>query len=87
MRLRFYYTLGCHLCELAEAMLLAGKNASSIVVEEIDIGDSDALIERYGVRIPVVQRLDNGAELDWPFDAARLGSFLVSDPQASETSE
>lgn len=83
MRLRFYYTLGCHLCELAEAMLLAEQTRFQLAIDAVDIGDSDALIERYGVRIPVVQRLDNGSELAWPFDVAGLRAFFVSDPQAS----
>jgi hypothetical protein len=33
------------------------------------------LLERYGVRIPVV-RDDQGRELGWPFDTAQLTAFL-----------
>ncbi|MGB5062546.1 MAG: glutaredoxin family protein, partial [Candidatus Competibacter sp.] len=33
-------------------------------------------LERYGVRIPVLRRLDTGNELDWPFDAAGVRCLL-----------
>lgn len=67
-----YGTAGCHLCEQARALLRqAGMRAT-----ETDIATDDALLERYGVRIPVLARAD-GAELDWPFDAATLARFLA----------
>ena len=31
---------------------------------------------RYGERIPVLRREDTGAELDWPFTAGSVASFL-----------
>lgn len=76
MRVRLYHTLGCHLCELAEAMLLAETKSHHLQLELQDIAENDALIEHYGVRIPVVQRLDSGAELSWPFAQETLQSFL-----------
>jgi hypothetical protein len=75
MKVRFYYTLGCHLCDLAEAMLV-NECGNGVSYESFEIADSDALLERYGVRIPVVQRACDGAELDWPFDASALRRFL-----------
>jgi len=33
-------------------------------------------MERYQLRIPVLQRVDSGAELDWPFDLASLMAWL-----------
>ena len=47
-------------------------DAAGIVVEHKDISADEALLEKYGERIPVVRRTDNGAELDWPFDEAAL---------------
>lgn len=70
-----YGTDGCHLCELAEALLapLLGSHSCEL----IDIVDSDALMERYGVRIPVLVRAADGAELGWPFAEGELREFLA----------
>lgn len=67
-----YGTAGCHLCEQAGALL----RQAGVQATETDIADDEALLERYGVRIPVLARAD-GAELDWPFDAAALARFLA----------
>ena len=67
-----YTTLGCHLCEHAEAIL----DAAQIPFTGIDIAEDLALLERYGVRIPVV-RDHQGRELGWPFDGAQLIAFLA----------
>lgn len=71
-----YGTLGCHLCDEAEALLIPLITADCSI-ECIDIGDSDALIERYGESIPVLRRVRDEAELCWPFDAVRAQSFLL----------
>lgn len=68
-------TLGCHLCEVAEAGLLPLVE-HGLLVELIDIGESAALVDDYGLRIPVLRRVDTGAELDWPFDAEQVVVFL-----------
>lgn len=70
-----YGTLGCHLCEQAEALLTSVVSGDDIV-ECVDISDSDALLERYSMAIPVLHRLGDAAELRWPFDAARARQFL-----------
>ncbi|TGD73578.1 glutaredoxin family protein [Mangrovimicrobium sediminis] len=66
-----YGTSACHLCEEAEALLLDLGAA----YRKVDISETDELFQRYGVRIPVVQRAD-GEELGWPFDAVRLAWFV-----------
>lgn len=66
-----YTTSGCHLCEHAEAILEAGGHR----FEAKDIADDLELMERYGVRIPVV-RDSSGRELGWPFDGTQLQQFL-----------
>jgi hypothetical protein len=72
-----YGTLGCHLCELAETQLSAVlARFADIDIECIDIADSDEMIEHYGVRIPVLRRVRDQAELDWPFADAALLDFL-----------
>lgn len=65
-----YHTDGCHLCEQAQA--LAAE--AGLEVDLKDIVDNPDWVERYGIRIPVVQRTD-GTELGWPFDLAQLVAF------------
>ena len=59
-----YSTSGCHLCEEAQRVVHTALGAP---VPEVDIAADDRLMAHYGVRIPVLQRTDTGAELDWPF--------------------
>jgi glutaredoxin len=71
-----YTTLGCHLCELALHLLQQAQQAQGrdLQIVEVEIADDDALMERYGIRIPVVCVADT--ELGWPFDDEGLGQFL-----------
>lgn len=71
-----YSTLGCHLCEMAEEIVSPLLVHHSLYLEKIDIADSDELIERYGVRIPVLKSPHHMVELGWPFDATQVQSFL-----------
>ena len=73
MKLLLYGTRFCHLCEQAGAVL----HAAGVTAEYIDIAEDEALLEKYGMRIPVVRRTDNGAELAWPFDAPALERFTA----------
>ena len=72
---QLFGTLGCHLCEIAEAELFPLVE-HGLLVELIDIGESEAMFETYGLRIPVLRRIDTGAELDWPFNADQVVAFL-----------
>ena len=72
---QLFGTLGCHLCELAEAEVMPLVQ-HGLLVELIDIVDSEALFGAYGLRIPVLRRVDTGAELDWPFDTEQIVAFL-----------
>ena len=67
-----YGTSACHLCEIAEGML----GGRGVAFDKVDISTSDELFERYGVRIPVLQRPD-GRELGWPFSGTELAEFLA----------
>ncbi|MGN6328492.1 MAG: glutaredoxin family protein [Rhodanobacter sp.] len=84
----------CHLCDLALAVLAEAR------VPDFDsawVDDSAELEARYGVRVPVLCDTRTGRELDWPFDAAAVRSFLDRDgtpssrrkprPNASDTPE
>lgn len=72
---QLFGTLGCHLCELAEAELMPLVE-HGLMVELVDIAESQELFETYGLRIPVLRRVDNGGELGWPFDAEQVVAFL-----------
>ncbi|MCG6657354.1 glutaredoxin family protein [Halomonas campisalis] len=74
IELRLYTTLGCHLCERLEA-LLATLCACEYRLERIEISEDDVLVERYGVRIPVLVD-EAGDELDLGFEPARLADWL-----------
>ena len=72
MEIKLYGTAFCHLCEQAEAVL----REIGIEADYVDIADDDVLLEKYGIRIPVLKRADTGAELGWPFDAVVVSRFL-----------
>jgi glutaredoxin len=73
MKLLLYGTRHCHLCEQAEGLL----EAAGMSAEYVDIASDNALLEKYRIRIPVLRRDDNCAELDWPFDAPALQRFIA----------
>lgn len=62
-KLKLYSRIECPLCEYAEELLLE----NGIAYEMVDIDDSEELIKRYHVRIPVIS--NEGTELNWPFTA------------------
>ncbi|MGC7838756.1 glutaredoxin family protein [Pseudomonas wayambapalatensis] len=72
---QLFGTLGCHLCEVAEAVLMPFVE-HGLLVELVDIADDEATVERYGLIIPVLRRCDSGTELPWPFDAQQVVAFL-----------
>ena len=49
--------------------------AEGLQFTPVDIAEDTVLIERYGVRIPVVADA-NGRELGWPFDGSALRAWL-----------
>ena len=89
--LTLYSTEHCHLCEQAMAQLASvlGAGASptaaetetktktdSLQITEIDIAADELLLQRYGIRIPVLRHDASDSELDWPFDSADILAFL-----------
>ena len=67
IRIILYTTAGCHLCELAEALLLQAKQQYSLTILATEIGDNDELVARYGTTIPVIE-FEDGSQINWPFE-------------------
>lgn len=80
LSLTFYTTEGCHLCEAAEAILQRTPLRVPLSVDVVDIASSPELVERYGTRIPVLRRSDDGTELGWPFSVDDVLTFLGTMP-------
>ena len=71
-----YNTLGCNLCELAKEQIEPLLSDYQLLLKEVDIADDAALLERYGIRIPVIRLNATINELDWPFDTLEVQRFL-----------
>jgi glutaredoxin len=53
-RVVLYTKAGCHLCEIAKGRLARARREEEFDLEEVDIAGDPDLLERYGMRIPVV---------------------------------
>ncbi len=74
-------TSGCHLCDEARLIvieLIAENVVQAIYIDIADHDDSDALIARYGWRLPVLR--DHDRELDWPFTRDAVLQWLLHHP-------
>ena len=71
-----YSTSACHLCETAHGIIAPLLEALSIGLEEVDISDSETLMARYGIRIPVLKFADQQEELGWPFSESQFLEFV-----------
>ncbi|MBR9912663.1 MAG: glutaredoxin family protein [Gammaproteobacteria bacterium] len=77
--LYLYTTLGCHLCEQAKTVMWPVLEHYGYRLQEIEIANDDEMVERYGIRIPVVRRDDCERDLGWPFSAEQLAAYLAAD--------
>ena len=78
MIVQLFTTLGCHLCEEAHEQLLSLKSdGMDLTIELVEIADSEELMDRYGITIPVIRADDR--EIGWPFSADDLRTFLEND--------
>lgn len=71
-----YTTAGCHLCEQAAELLEELGRSHDIVVRPIDISTEAALVDAYGIRIPVVTNPVTRREIGWPFVLDDLASLI-----------
>ena len=74
MSLTLYQRDDCPLCDEAYE-LLAVTGVPDF--EPVWIDGEPELEARYGARVPVLRRSEDGAELDWPFTVASLRAFLA----------
>lgn len=70
-----YGTLGCHLCDIAESIVLPLASQYQLQISIVDIADDAQLESRYALHIPVLS-YDN-RELNWPFDHSTTDQFLA----------
>lgn len=75
-QLYLYSTSHCHLCELAYVLILQAADPSNVNL--IEIADDKVLLAEYGLRIPVLKRIDTNAELNWPFNLVDIAVFLTN---------
>jgi len=76
MHLILYTTAGCHLCDIAAEILQASTSHRTLDIIHTEIGDDDELVERYGIRIPVVKFSDE-SEIGWPFELNDIETKLA----------
>ena len=71
----------CQLCDEALALIEQTLEGRAYQLQIVDISDSDELMNKYAYTIPVLKRLDcqhnENNELNWPFTAAQILSFLA----------
>jgi hypothetical protein len=74
IRFMLFGTLGCHLCEQAEAIVNACIPGG---VDYVDIAEQKQWQELYALRIPVLYHPETKQELGWPFDQADVEEFIL----------
>jgi len=88
VKLILYTGPQCSLCDLAIGIVeqfnsldLASKKGlanqpSHITLEKLNIRNSTELYHLYGARIPVLKKMNDSAELGWPFTIEDLIEFI-----------
>lgn len=76
VHLNLYSTSHCHLCEQAAALLVSLSDQYDIEWINIEVTDDLVLLESYGIKIPVLKRLDTNVEIAWPFSSQDIEKFL-----------
>ena len=77
--LELLVTASCGRCDDALDWLLSMPELAGRTLVTRDVVDDEALLDRYGERVPVLRV--GCAELDWPFDAEALRwALLLASP-------
>jgi hypothetical protein len=80
-RWKLYGTLGCHLCDQAQAMVAHLQTQFEISLEYIDIAEREIWMKEYGQRIPVLENSKLMQTTDWPFDPEVLTLWLENEAE------
>jgi hypothetical protein len=72
-----YSKPACHLCEEAAGLLRLAARERAFDLSEIMVDEEIKLRDRYGQRVPVLQRLDTSGEIDWPFELGDIFGLLA----------
>lgn len=75
LELELLQRAGCHLCDEADELLFQISIDVPIGVIKVDVDQNQALLERYGDRVPVV-RFPSGNALEAPLTEARLRAAI-----------
>ena len=77
MECLLYSSSGCHLCEDAvEVLRCVRQTLPTLSWREVEIADDADLMERYGIRIPVLALAHVASELGWPFGPQDVYDFI-----------
>ena len=71
-----YSTDHCTLCDQALELLFSMPELAGLTLRVVDVATEEALLERMGERLPVLETPATGQHLDWPFDAAEVMTLL-----------
>lgn len=78
-----YSSKDCCLCDDAMSLLQPCLEGGHCTVDKKDIYQDKGLLIKYRYSIPVLQHLDSGAELSWPFNADDLQRWLAEQPKSN----
>ncbi|WP_394752099.1 glutaredoxin family protein [Crenothrix sp.] len=71
-------TSGCHLCELALAIVNEyWLNDHDVSITNIDIAEFPEWQPKYATRIPVLYHPETQQDLGWPFDIVDINNFMT----------
>ena len=76
VNLILYSTSHCHLCEQAEFLLKDCAIHNDIIWRSIDISEDSTFLHLYEIKIPVLKRVDNDVEIDWPFTSRDIVNLI-----------
>lgn len=76
MKVTLYTGPHCELCDQAKELIYPFLQ-NGVLLKEVDVTQSLETKKAYGLRIPVLKRDSDGAELGWPFTNEQLHRLLL----------